>query len=274
MVQAGAFDSLHDNRAQLFAHLEPAIAYGQGRQEQSGRGQSNLFDAGGMTVQARPGLRPVERWSEVEQLQREKSVLGFYVSGHPLLRYTDEIEGFGSAVLGSPETVKPNSTLRVFGIVSELKKKIDKRGNTMAFVTLEDFTGKADCIVFSDPYQKFARLLEPGSIVMVVGKSDGSPEQIKIIVNEVVAIEDVRTKFTKNVLVTLRDDTATPDTVRALASVLEQHPGKCPCYLNLAGGRTNGKSLYLARKFTVNPDPRFTDAIRRLLGPGSVRLQG
>ncbi|MEK6649570.1 MAG: DNA polymerase III subunit alpha, partial [Bacteroidota bacterium] len=273
MVQAGAFDSLHDNRAQLFVHLEAAIAYGQSMQEQSGRGQSNLFDGGGTTVQLRPVLRTVDRWTEVEQLQREKSVLGFYVSGHPLLRYTDEIEGFGSAVLGSPETVKPNATLRVFGIVSDLKKKIDKRGNMMAFVTLEDFTGKADCIVFSDPYQKYAKLLEPGSIVMVVGKNDGTVDQIKIIVNEVVAIGDVRQKFTKNVLVTLRHDSATPDTVRSLAGVLEQHPGKCPCYLNMAGGGTNGKSLYLAIKFTVNPDSRFTDAVRRLLGPGSVRLQ-
>ncbi len=274
MVQAGAFDSLEPNRAQLFASLEAAIAYGQGQQDQSGRGQSNLFDAGGIKTQVRPSFRAVEPWTETEKLQREKSVLGFYVSGHPLLKYTDEIEGFASAVLGAPETVKPNSTVRVFGIVSDVKKKIDKRGNTMAFVTLEDFTGKADCIVFSDPYQKFARILEPGSIVMVTGKNDGSEEQIKIIVNEAMAIDEVRKKFTKNVVVTLRRESASPEQVRALAELLEKHPGSCPCYFHVTGGEANGKSLYLSRKFTVNPDPRFTEAVRGLLGPGSVRLQG
>ncbi|HAV22154.1 MAG TPA: DNA polymerase III subunit alpha [Bacteroidetes bacterium] len=274
LVQSGAFDSLHENRAQLFANVEGAIGYGQGRQEQKGKGQSNLFDGGAMQVQARPAMREVHPWGEQEQLHREKSVLGFYVSGHPLMKYVDEIEGFASAMLGSPESVRPNSTVRVFGIVTDVKKKIDKRGNTMAFITIEDFSGKAECIVFSDPFQKYGKLLEPGSIVMVIGRNDGSDEAIKVIVNEVIAIDDVRKRFAKSVMVNLNLDTTSESSVHELAVLLERHTGSCPCYLNVVGGGSDKNSLYLARKFTINPNPQFTSAVRQLLGPGSVRLQG
>lgn len=274
LAQAGAFDSLHDNRAQLFSNVEAAIAFGQSEQEHSGRGQSNLFEGTTAKMHAKPTLRHFDQWSETEKLSREKSVLGFYVSGHPLLKYTDEIEAFASAKLGAPETVRPNSTVKVCGIVSEVKRKIDKRGNTMAFVTIEDFTGKAECIVFSDPFQKYSPLLQSGSIVMVVGRNDGSEEAIKVIVNEVIAIDKVRERFAKSILLNVNLDVVSEGTIVELAKLLEQHRGKCQCYLNVTGGDLSKNVIYLTRKYVVEPNQQFVAAAKRLLGPAAVRLQG
>ena len=131
LIQSGAFDSLQNNRAQLFSN-----AYGQDLQEQIEKGQSNLFDIGGAKVTNRPMMRNTPDWSEAEKLSREKIVLGFYVSGHPLLKYRDEIDGLATAKLNEAQSVRPGSTIRVCGIISDLKKKIDKRGKTMAFVTI------------------------------------------------------------------------------------------------------------------------------------------
>ncbi|MGB2868012.1 MAG: DNA polymerase III subunit alpha [Bacteroidota bacterium] len=274
LIQAGAFDSLHENRAQLFASVEGAISYGQNSQEHAGRGQSSLFEGAVAKLQIKPSMRPVEPWGEMEKLAHEKSVLGFYVSGHPLNKYADEIESFASAKLGDPASVRPNATVRVCGIVSDVKKKIDKRGNTMAFVTIEDFSGKAECIVFSDPFQKYTELLKAGSIVMVIGRNDGSSEAIKVIVNEVIAIDKVRERFAKSVMLNVNLDAMNEGTIIELGKLLERHRGKCQCYLNVTGGGLGRNSVYLTRKYVIDPNQQFLTAVKQLLGPTSVRLQG
>ncbi len=274
LIQAGAFDSLHENRAQLFINVESAIAYGQDMQEQILKGQSNLFDLGGAKVSHRPMLRKAMNWTEMEKLSREKSVLGFYVSGHPLLKYRDEIEGLATAKLDEAQLVKPNSTIRVCGIISDIKRKIDKRGKTMAFVAIEDFTGKADCIVFADAFQKYAALLQVGSIVMMTGRNDGNEEAIKVIVNEIIGIEEVRKKFSKGIIININLDATSEKDAFELVKLIEQHKGKCQCLLNLSGSGLANNSIYLTRKYTVDPSRQFTDAVKRLLGQYSVRLRG
>ena len=274
LIQSGAFDSLHNNRAQLYANVESAISYGQKLQEQKEKGQSSLFEHSGAKLLSRPALRSVIDWIDTEKLSREKSVLGFYVSGHPLLKYRDEIDGLATAKLGDAESVKPNSIVRVCGIITDIKRKIDKRNKAMAFVTIEDFTGKADCIIFSDQYQKYSSLLQIGSIVMMTGKNDGNEEAIKVIVNEIISIEDVRKKFTKSILINLNLDNTNEQTAFELVKLIEQNTGKCQCFLNFYGSGLTNNLIYLARRFTVNPNRQFTDAIKLLLGAESVKLKG
>jgi DNA polymerase III subunit alpha len=274
LIQSGAFDSLHNNRAQIFGNVEAAIAYGQDLQEQIEKGQSNLFDLSGAKITNRPMFRNAIEWPETEKLSREKAVLGFYVSGHPLLKYRDEIEGFSTAKLGEADSVKPNSTLRVCGIISDIKKKIDKRNRTMAFVTIEDFTGKADCIVFADAFQKYAELLQVGSIVMMIGKNDGNEEAIKVIVNEIIGIDEVRKKYAKGVVINLNLDVTQEKDVFELVKLMEQNKGKCQCFLNLSGSGLGNNSIYLTRKYTVDPNRYFVDAVKKLLGQETVHLRG
>ncbi len=274
LIQAGAFDSLHENRAQLFNAAEKFVSYGQGMQESSGRGQSTLFDSSSAKVFARPALPAVAEWSESEKLSREKAMLGFYVSGHPLMKYTDEIEAFASAKLGDPQSVKPSSTVRVCGIVSNVKKMVDKRGNQMAFISIEDFTGKAECIVFSDAFKKFGSLLVVGSIIMVIGKNDGNEEAIKVIVNEVIAIDKVMERFTKSLVLDVDLDSVNEGTIFELGKLFEKNKGTCVCYFNVNGGGLARNSVYFTRKYVVDPNNQFISAVKNLLGESAVRLQG
>lgn len=274
LIQSGAFDSLHSNRAQIFNNVEAAISYGQNLQEQIEKGQSNLFDLGGAKVTNRPMFRSITDWPETEKLSREKIVLGFYVSGHPLLKYRDEIDGLSTAKLGEADSVKPNSTLHVCGIIADIKKKMDKRNRTMAFVAIEDFTGKADCIVFADAFQKYAALLKVGSIVMMIGKNDGNEEAIKVIVNEIIDIDDVRKKYAKAIVINLNLDIVEEKEVFELVKLIERNQGKCQCLFNLSGSGLDNNSIYLTRKYTVDPSRQFTDAVKKLLGPETVRLRG
>ncbi|MCU0412634.1 MAG: MFS transporter, partial [Bacteroidetes bacterium] len=271
---AGISLIIMSNQPALFASAEAAISHGQQAQGHSGRGQSGLFDSGEARVQARPRLKETPPWNDQDTLEREKAVLGFYVSGHPLLKYREEVEGLASVRLGEPAQAKANATLRVCGIVGDVKKKIDRRGETMAFITLEDFTGKADCIVFADAFKKFGALLQPGSMVMMIGKNDGGAGGIKVIVNDVVAMDEVRKKFTKSVLLTVDVNTVSEENLFELSRIMERFRGKCVCYLQVVGGSFGNNVIYSTKKFTVDASVEFSAAVQGLLGPGSVRLQG
>jgi DNA polymerase-3 subunit alpha len=273
LIQAGAFDSLQENRAQLFSAVERAMSYGQAAQESRAKGQNSLFDLSGAKIQLRPILPPVPPWSEAEVLSREKSVLGFYVSGHPLQKYAEEIEAFATVKLGSVEQFKTNTTARVCGIVTAVKKKIDKRGNLMAFVEIEDFTGKGECIVFSDAYQKYGKLLEPDSMVMVSGKGELNGETLKVIVNEVIPMDKLRERFTKSVVLNVNLDQVNEQTVVEMREVIEKHRGSCVCYFRVSGGGYEENSIYWTRKYTVEPSAQFLEAMKQLLGPKGVQLQ-
>ncbi len=274
LILAGAFDSLHNDRSQLFASVEAILAYGQKVQEQKALGQSSLFDSGTTQVLIRPILKTSQQWSNLELLEKEKSVLGFYVTGHPLLKYREEVDDLATAHLADADSVQPNASIRVCGIITDVKKILDKRGNTMAFLAIEDFTGKAECIVFSDTYQKYYKLLQPGSMVMLIGINDGSDEAIKVIVNEVLAIEEVRTKLTKSILVSINLDEVNEEKVFQFIKLVRNQPGNCRCYLNIYGGNLPNNSIYLIQRCSVNPSKEFTESVKALLGNDAVHLQG
>ncbi len=274
LIQAGAFDSLHGNRAQLFESIEKAVQYGQNSKSHISKGQSSLFEGGQkeQSMTTYPSMPTIREWNDTDKLSREKSVLGFYVSGHPLLKYEMEMKVFTTAQLGNPSAVKSGSTVRAGGIVTSLKKKIDKKGNMMAFVTLEDFTGKGELIVFSDAYRQFQNILIEDAMVIVAGKAEQSGEALRIITNEVIPIGQAREKFTKSVTLSIRLDDVQPDAVNELRKVAERHRGTCSCYFNVIAS-VNQPSLRLqATNVNVKLSDEFISDVEEILGPNSVMV--
>ena len=272
LVQAGAFDSMGDNRAQFMENLERGAAFGQAAQTRQSNGQSSLFDGGAAanTRTTYPALSPAPPWPESEKLAREKSVLGFFVSGHPLLRYQQEISEFATIRFGELANFRNSSTVRACGIVTSVKKKIDKRNNTMAFVGLEDFTGKGECIVFSDPYAKYQSLLQPDAMVLVVGKGEVNGDLLKILVNEVYPMDKVREKFTKSIILSIDLNDIGENTIVRLREIMEEHKGACPCYFSVRNAQST--TMFHTRRFSVDPSGGFIEEVRQTLGPQSIRL--
>jgi DNA polymerase-3 subunit alpha len=273
LVQAGAFDSMGSHRAQYMENLERAAAFGQACQARELDGQSSLFDTGGAASGAQvqfPAMTSAPPWPEAEKLAREKSVLGFFVSGHPLLRYEEEIKELATVRLGDISGFRNNSTVRACGIVTSVKKKIDKRNNTMAFIGLEDFTGKGECIVFSDPYAKYQSILQPDAMVMVIGKGEANGDMLKIIVNEVHPMDKVREKFTKGIILSIDLNDIKENTIVRLREVMEEHKGSCPCYFSVRNAHST--TMFQTRRFTVDASGRFVDEVRQMLGPHSIRF--
>jgi DNA polymerase-3 subunit alpha len=272
LAQAGAFDGFGNHRSQLFENIERAIIFGSASQSQFLAGQSGLFDDLSMpnhTVMY-PPMNETPAWSQGEMLTREKTMLGFYVSGHPLLKFEHEINEFANVHFGDVMEFKSGSQAKACGIVSGVKKKIDKRGNTMAFVDIEDFSGKAECIVFSDAYTKFQQFLHPDAMVMVIGKGEVNGELLKILVNEIYPMEKVREKFTRSIILSIHVNDIQENTITELRMLMEKSKGNCPCYFNVV--QAGASTLYQTRKFTVEPSDVFAGEARRILGPQSVRF--
>jgi DNA polymerase III subunit alpha len=271
LIQAGAFDSLNGHRAHYFENIDRAVAYGQAMQESRVNGQSSLFDTIGAQAARYPQMVETAQWTELDRLMREKGVLGFFVSGHPLMKYEQELRQFTTVRLADPSGVKPGGTVRAGGIVTAVKKKIDKRNNTMAFVTIEDFGGKAECIVFSDPYAKYQQFLEKDAMVMVVGKGELNGDLLKILVNEVYPIEKIREKFTKSVVLSLNLKSLTESTITDLRMLMEDNRGTCPCYFSVKDERST--RLFQSTRYTVEPSDRFLEQVTRMLGPKSIQFR-
>jgi len=275
LVQAGAFDFMDGHRAQYFENLERAVAFGQSAQSSNVSGQSTLFDAMAPqhgTSPRYPAMLDAAPWSEHDRLMREKLVLGFFVSGHPLGKFELEIKEFATVRLGDLTGFKAGGVVRACGIVTAVKKKIDKRNNTMAFVSIEDFSGKAECIVFSDPFAKYQHHLVADAMVMVTGRGELNGEVLKIIVNEVYPMEKVREKFTKSIIVSININDIRENTIVQLRELMEQNRGACPCYFSV---RDEGSTkLFQSTRYAVEPTQKFLEQVTKMLGPESIRFRG
>jgi DNA polymerase-3 subunit alpha len=275
LAQAGAFDGFEGHRAQQFENLERASSFGVTTQSHNLNGQTGLFDALDTSPSkaiAYPALNECAPWPESEKLQREKNVLGFYVSGHPLLRFEQEITEFANVHLGDVTGFKNGSTARACGIVAAVKKKIDKRNNTMAFVALEDFSGKGECVVFSDAFAKYQHLLVPDAMVMVIGKGEISGDSIKIILNEAYPMEKVREKFTKSIILSINVQDVKENTIVQLRNLLEQNKGNCPCYLSVKDATST--KVFQSKKYAVDLSDQFIQEVTKIFGPQSIKFTG
>jgi hypothetical protein len=175
LIKSGSFDFLGTTRRALFEQLESTADSAQRTKDEKERGQHSLFGVAQTllsvpAVKAQTGVSVLHEWPEEEKLRYEKETLGFYVSGHPLNRYADELKLFAGA---NTDTLHRfvDQTVNIGGIVSQMKKsKIKKgpnEGKMMAKFVLDDQYGSVDVVVFSDLYAKYAKWLDNGVAVLL-----------------------------------------------------------------------------------------------------------
>ncbi len=274
LIQAGAMDSLEGYRAQKFAAVETAINFAQSTSLARSRGQTSLFDMVEDATPQYPPLPLVNEWSNSELLAREKELLGFYVSGHPLTKYKVEVETFSTVSLDELESVPDGTHVRVCGIITESKNIVDRNNKPMAFVTLEDFTGTAEVIVFSKVYETARELLVPDSMVVVSGRvSTREEEEAKILCDEVFPLTEVWEKCAKNLCLKLDAMGVDDPVLNEVSELLKQNPGNCNLIINVDIPEKNNQ-IIRSKNIKVKPDPEIIHKLRQLLGQQNVWMEG
>ena len=274
LILAGAMDSLHENRKQMFDSIEMAIQYGQNAQEVKMLGQESLFGSSATSkkeVNIIPSLPNVAQdWGFSERLSKEKSVLGFYLSAHPLDSYRTEIEAYNNIHLASPDELQSVDNIRLFGIVTDLRTKIDKKGNTMAFFTIEDFTGKGECIIFSDAFSKYNKLINIDDIIGVTGKGESAGDKIRIIVETVNPINKIN--YDRHISIDIIPELLKQDDILNAKNIIENYPGNCQLLFKVVDNSTLGNKVYKAKKFLVNPNNKLLQELKSIFGEEQVKI--
>jgi len=284
LIDAGACDSLTGNgggqRAQLVAALDHAFSEAQTRQGDRESGQVGLFGEAAPLTAHRSPLPDVPPWSEHDRLAREKAVLGFFISGHPLARYRLEVELFGTrttATLGQWSEQK----VRVGAVVTMVKRQISKKtGAEYARLTLEDFHGTAEALVFPEAWAKLNDVIRTDRALLLSGSHsarDRGEEQAPFIIEAAQPLDELKASGAIGVALRWSPD-APVDATRAVAALCAAHPGPAPVLLEWSdedGARplTPGEVARLrSRSLRVDAADDLLAALRELVGPDRVHL--
>ena len=265
------------NRAQQFAAVETAMSWAQGLQMDRELGQVSLFEGGGASSSGHePSLPEVDPWPYHEMLEKEKEVLGLYLSGHPLEPYRAELEGFVTVPL-DPErlrSVSQGANVVLGGMITRLKTRISPRDNrTFAFADLEDFTGKVEVVLWAEVFESARALVEVDSMVLIRGelKWDDERSVHKLTASKVLPLAEAREKLTKSVQVRLQTTGLQPEQLEQLQSVCESFPGDCRIVFRVEPSHSEPMDL-VSDRFQIRPDRDCFEKLTEFAGPGNVRL--
>ena len=267
LVKCGAFDSTGAHRAQLMAVLDEALEHGQKMRRDIDAGQSSIFDlmSGGAEAAA-PELPGVPLWSESDRLSFEKDAIGFYITGHPLSDYQDQIKRLGTLDTVKLKAAGDGMSITMAGVAAKVKEKITKKGDRMAFVDMEDLKGTVEVICFPDCYAKASPYLNGEEPLLVKGTVDKDERGIKIKATSIEPLTGAAQARTSRLRLRIEATGLTREKMVLLRQALAKYPGACRVSLHLNVPGKGEAVLALPGQYRVEAAPALFDQVNELFG--------
>ncbi|MFA5161467.1 MAG: DNA polymerase III subunit alpha [Elusimicrobiales bacterium] len=280
LARAGALDSLYPGikpeagRACALALLDAALEAAADRREEEQSGQASLFGAEHMAscIAASPADAPQSKpLTEHDLLASEKEMLGFYVSGHPLVRYKNQLRMAGPLTVAQILEKKTPGPVRVAGLIDRLSKKQSKRTKEpWAQFELEDLTASIRVNVFPKKYQQLAGNIAANGIVVISGKVNIDAEtenaQPEIFADDVVPLMTAMSRYGRNIMLDIPAGIE-EETLKALHKALLKHKGGTQVYMSVHS--PSGARTLVEADALVDVTPLLLDDIEKLLGRNS-----
>ncbi len=283
LAYAGAFDSFGIKRFQYFLHSNPneevsvldkAIQYGRKVHAEKSSMQISLFggvdSSGGLEEPPIPmgtmqNGRVVESWSRLQELNFEKDVIGFYLSGHPLERYKWQIETFCKPI-AEIENYR-DRTVSIAGIVTSARDRISGKGNKFMTFGVEDFTGGIDLALFGDSYVEMRNAIRPDEMIFITGTYQPrwkDPTEYELRISDIKLMdEELFEKMIKHVKIRLDNALLTSDTVAELDKIIQEHPGKYNLFFSIKDMNLGAVNV-VASDIGVEANAEFIQGVRDL----------
>jgi DNA polymerase-3 subunit alpha len=279
LIQSGALDGLGGHRAQYLTVLDTALREASLQQEEAASGQVSMFGApppGSQREHVKQLLPNIAPWTESIRLAREKEILGFYISGHPLEPFTTECELFAThkvADLGkwSPEPM----TLCV--VVTATRKQLSRRsGSEFARLTIEDFSGSTEVLVFPEKWSALSDQIKTDVPILLKGgyaRRDQDADNPSFVVESVTKLAELRANGQVMIAIELKKDPSRhPSAIQDVRAIVEAYPGTVPLEVHYSDG--NGlRATLRSRSLTLAVNSTALGELRSLLGNDAVRLQ-
>ena len=269
LVKAGAFDSLGHTRKGLQAVHADAVDLCMSTKRREAEGQFDLFGGTGAVEDDVFDVRiPLGEWDKSLLLAHEREMLGLYVSDHPLLGVEHVIAAAVDCTVSALSEKEDGAKVLIGGILSSVVRKVTKKGDAWALVTLEDLEGAIEVMFFPASYQGAAVQLVEDAVVLVRGRLDRREDVPKVIASEVI-VPDLSTGPRGPVLVAVPTQRVTPPVVERLKEVLSAHPGTTEVHLQLVSS-AGTKTVRLDDRLRVTADGSLYADLKALLGPGCL----
>ena len=298
LVKSGACDSLEGTRHQQFAGLDEVIRYAQGMQSDTNPNQESLFGGEAQAfVISEPPLPPVPPWSDQEHLEMEKELTNFYLTGHPLQAFEEDLREFSNYDFTDPQKAHKLEQLRLGGIISQLKPHHTRKGLPMAFFTLEGLLGNVEVVVFSDLYSRVQPLLTKDARVFVIGRTStrglsrnngqnsNSPAEngnqeagdgFKLVAEDIIPLKELRQRLAKRINLRLYLSRLESGLIQQLRALSDRNRGPCELWLHVADDTNSGSAgeqhtrRIRSTDLRVTPAPAFLSELRGLVGEENV----
>jgi DNA polymerase-3 subunit alpha len=271
LIKCGAFDATGAKRSQMMAALESALDYGQRVQRERNDPQMGLFGMGESqpSINA-PALPEIGEWDEKQFLAFEKESLGFYLAGHPLTRYEDVLDKFTNANAISIKELKDGGVVRIGGLVQNSKTIKTKKGDSMAFVTLEDMHGAVEAIVFSRVFEDVRDLLVADKALLIQGQVQKDEQSVKILADTVIPIAKAEETWTASIHLNLEISRTDRQLLKDLHAILERYPGPSPAFLHLRSPDNTDSIIALPEALKLKAGSALRREVNNFLGYHAV----
>ncbi|WP_406022738.1 DNA polymerase III subunit alpha [Nocardioides sp. NBC_00850] len=280
LIKAGAFDDMKHRRRALVAIHETAVDQYIDIKRNEAIGQDSLFggldEDGGDGFGVSVAIPDMDEWDKMTLLGHEREMLGLYVSDHPLMGLEHVLANGTDCTIGqlmTDETRPHNTTVTVSGLVTNVNRRITKKGDAWATVTLEDLEGSVEVLLFPSSYQLAAPHLVEDSIIRVKGQLSRDKDQPELRGQEVTVPDLTGGPGAAGgpVVISLPSTRCTPQVIASLRDVLTTYPGVAEVRLRLMT-RDATRVMKLDDRLRVAPTPELFADLKQLLGPGCLTI--
>ena len=279
LTMAGAMDVFKQHRSTIMATLPDALKIAEQKTRDNHAGIQDMFGMASET-DAEGNLSGAENystqkdWSEEQRLINEKTTLGLYLTGHPINRYLPELKQFVSGRLSEMKPTK-NQTVIVAGLVIGMRVMTTKRGDKMAFLTLDDRSGRMEMAVFSEEFNANRENLAKDKLIVasVEVSIDDYSGGFKMRAKDIYDISQARERFAKSLMVTVDNNHAANGFINDLQRVLTPFKeGSCPVVVDYHKGDACAE-IPLGEEWYVHPTDELINRLRETMGEKQVHIK-
>jgi DNA polymerase III subunit alpha len=275
LVKSGALDSFGARRSQLYAVIDRAMERGQKIQRDSASTQHGLFVAGaGASAHAslEPELPDAEEWPEYELLANEFATLGFYISGHPLDKYSARLKELKAVELAAMEGRRNGEDVVMGALVSSTRPMRSRKGDRWAILNLQDMTGELEALVFPEAFARLEAMLKSGVPLFLRGRVSVEDAGTRVAIQEAQPLDGIAGAPETTARMRVRIDLSAMDeyTLDQIKTVLAGSPGPCPIAFDIFD--PDGSMATLSSNQRVRIDERLVNRLQEMPGVGSVEV--
>ena len=247
--------------------IEHGIRYGNSYQQQKAESATSLFGDSDEVLIPEPSFPSAEPWSMMHQLNKEKEIIGIYVSGHPLDAYKLELENYVNCELVHFDRVKASGRqLKIAGIITNALHGVNKRGNGYCRFTLQDYNGSLEMYLSQDTYLRYKGLIEVGQVVFIDGvfKSRYMSDELYFDPQIIRLLSSVGEEMTKSITIKVPIEQITPEFEKSLEHACAEHQGNQPLRIVVYDREHEMKLQFMSETRKIQIDSQFVKEIEKL----------